>query len=200
MIKKFLAMVLVFCTFNFITLPVFAGDDSKNAIIEADFKTDLNVNKASKGQVVQFVTTEDYTVDNYTIPKGTIFSGEVRSFKKGRWAYRRAKVTIAINKVILPNGQTQRIKARTKKHVLKSPGIANATKGIITAPIAIAVGAVGVVVIFVEAVSIVGIIAIGPTTYGFGRAMGGLTHGINYKKHEGDEIKLKILSVEKASM
>ena len=200
MFKKILSALLLFCMFNIAISPAFAASGEKSsAIIEADFKTDLNVNKASKGQVVQFITTQDYTVNNYTIPKGTIFSGEVKSFKKGRWAYRRAKVTIAIKDVILPNGQNLQIKARTKKHVIKSSGVANAAKGIVTAPLAIVVGAAGVTVILVEAITIIGLVAVVPTAYGFGRAVGGITHGINYKRERGDEIKLKILSIDGAS-
>ena len=198
MIKKFFSCLLVFCIVSFTFLPTLAEDEDYNTsrIIDAEYKTDFNINKASKGQVVQFVSTQDYQVDGVVIPKGTIFSGEIKHFKKGRWGYRRAKAFVKINKMILPDGKTYDIKAFTKKHVLKGSAVANIGKGVVSFPVALVVGVTGVVVIIVEAVSIVGILAIGPTSYAFGRAMGGLTHGINYKKHKGDEIKLKIKSIK----
>ncbi len=43
--------------------------------------------------------------------------------------------------------------------------------------------------------SIVGLAIVGPTSYVVGETMGKLTHGVNYKKHEGDEIKLRLRTV-----
>jgi hypothetical protein len=194
MFKKIFATLLIFCIMNLTILPTFAKNEmhKTNTIINAEFKTDLNVNKASRGQVVQFISTENYNVNGFEIPKGTIFSGEIKHMKKGRFGYRRAKAIITINKMILPNGEIHEIKAGTQRRVLKGSATGNITKGIITAPIAIVTGAVGIVVILVESISIVGILAIGPTSYLFGEAMGKLTHGINYKKYEGDEIQLKL--------
>ena len=119
----------------------------------------------------------------------------IKHLKKGCFGYRRAKVVIVIKQMILPNGETQSIKAFTKRHVLKGAASANIGKGIVTFPIAIVTGTVGAAVILVEAVSIVGIIAIGPTCYLFGKTMGKLTHGINYVKHQGDDIQLKVKSL-----
>ncbi len=214
MIKRFLSVLLILCIMNIVALPVFSQEDDiqedkilnsyeqeeieDSRVIDAQFKTDLNVNKTARGQIVQFVSTQDYMVDGVKIPRGTVFTGEVKHFKKGRFGYRRAKAFIKINKMVLPNGEKYKIKAFTKKHVLKSSALANTGKGIVSFPIVIAVGAVGVVVIIVEAVSIVGILAIGPTTAGFGALMAKLTNGVNYKKHEGDDIKLKIKSINGA--
>ena len=198
MIKRFVSFLLILFLLNSVSLPIFAveGDIKETRIINTEFKTDLNVNKASKGQVVQFVSTQDYSVDGLTIPEGTIFSGQVTHFKKGRWAYRRAKVVIHIDKMTFPSGETYNINASTKRHVLKGSALVNTGKGIISFPVSIVVGVAGSVVVIVEAVSIVGIIAIGPTCYSFGRVMGTLTHGINYKKHEGDKIKLHLKSIK----
>lgn len=200
MIKKIFTCFLLFCIVNFMYLPASAEeadkDYNKSHIIEAIYKTEFNANKASKGQIIQFESTEDCKIGDTVIPSGTIFNGEVKHFKKGRWGYRRAKAVIIINKMILPDGQTYKIKASTKRHVLKGSAIANVGKGVVSFPVAIVVGTTGAVVMIVEAVSIVGLLLIGPTSYAIGRAMGKLTHGINYKKHEGDEIKLKIKSIE----
>ena len=197
MFKKIFSVLLVFCIMNFIYLPVLAeGEDYETShIIKAEFKTGLNVNKASVGQVVQFVSTEDYNVEGLTIPQGTIFNGEIKHMKKGRFGYRRAKAVIKINEIVLPNGETHSVKAYTKRHVLKGSAVANVVKGIISFPVALAVGVAGVAVIIVEAVSIAGIILIGPTSYAFGETMGKLTHGVNCKKSAGDAIKLKVKSV-----
>jgi hypothetical protein len=187
---------------NFTYLPALAEGEDYNTsqVINAEFKTEFNANEASKGQVVQFVSTEDYKIDDVVIPAGTIFSGEVKHFKKGRWAYRRAKAVIKINKMILPDGKEYKIKASTKRHVLKGSAMGNIGKGIVSFPVAIIVGVTGAVVIVLESVSIVGLIVVGPTSYAFGRTMGQLTHGINYKKHVGDDIKLKIKSVKNDSI
>ena len=198
--KRFFACLLMLCMINFTFLPALAEEKENyntNNIINAQFKTDFNANKASKGQVVQFISTEDYKIENVIIPKGTIFNGEVKHYKKGRWGYRRAKAVIGINKMILPSGETYKIKASTKKHVLKGSALGNTGKGIVTLPVALVVGTVGAVVIVVETISVAGLILVGPTSYGIGRAMGGLTHGINYKKYHGDEIQLKIKTVKK---
>ena len=202
MIKRIIACLLVLCIVNFVNLPVFANDKDFNEsrYINAEFKTEFNANKAEKGQVVQFISTQDYQKDGIMLPTGTIYSGEVKHLKKGRWGYRRAKAIIKINKVILPDGQTYEVNASTKRRVLKGSGIANVGKGIVSFPIAIVVGATGTVVIIVETVSIVGLLLVGPTSYVFGETMGKLTHGVNYKKHQGDEIKLKIKAIKGASI
>lgn len=197
MFKKLFSFILTLCLINLSFLPALAEGENYESthIIDAQFKTDLNVNKASKGQVIQFVSTEDYNVDGVLIPKGTVFNGEVTHAKKSRFGYRRAKAVIKINQIILPDGETMNIKAATKRRVLKGSALVNIGKGIVSAPVAIVVGVAGAVVILVEAISIVGIIAIGPTSYLFGETMGKLTHGVNCKKYRGDEIKLRIKSL-----
>ena len=197
MIKKIFSVLLMICIINFNFLPALAENEeySTSRIINSKFKTELNINKASKGQVVQFVSTGNYIIDGVTIPDGTIFNGEIKHLKKSRFGYRRAKAVIAINEMILPSGETINVKAFTKRHVLKGSAAVNIGKGIISFPAAIVVGTAGAVVIIVEAISIVGILAIGPTSYLFGETMGKLTHGVNYKKHKGDEIQLKIKSL-----
>lgn len=197
MIKKILSLILMLCIINIISLPVLAESEDirESKTLHAEFKTELDVNKASKGEVIQFISTEDYVINGLALPKGTIFNGEIKHFKKGRWGYRRAKAFVMINKIILPNGETYKAKGFTKKRILKGSAVTNTAKGIISFPIAIVTGAVGAVVIIVEAISIAGILLIGPTAYAFGRAMGGLTHGINCKKREGDKIELRIKSI-----
>ena len=202
MLKKIFAFLLCLSFINMTFLPVCAeqGEDiEKTQIINAEFKTELDVNKASKGQVVEFVSTEDYEYnDVMTIPRGTIFRGEVKKFKKGRWGFRRAKARIVINQIILPNGETYNVKASTKRGVLKGSAIGNIAKGVICGPCAIVVGTVGAVVMIVEAISIVGLIIVGPTSYLVGRTAGSMTHGVNCKKHQGDKIKLKLRKVKNA--
>ena len=195
--KKLLSVILTSCILNFMFLPAYANEEghSGNHIVKADFATDLNVNKASKGQIVQFKSTEECSINGFDIPAGTIFSGKIKAFKKGRWAYRRAKVHIVIDEMILPTGETYNVKGTTKRHVLKGSAVGNVAKGIISLPVAVIVGAAGACVIIVETISIAGLIIVGPTSYLFGETMGKLTHGINCKKHEGDSIKLRIKSI-----
>lgn len=213
MLKKLFSLFFVLCFLNVVSIPAFSieadQDDvitesvdaqkvktDKNKIINSEFITNLNVNKASKGQIVQFKTLEDCSIDGLSIPQGTVFNGKVKALKKGRWAYRRAKVRIVLNEMILPNGDKYRVRGTTKRHVLKGSAVGNVAKGVVTLPVAVVTGVVGAAVIIVETVSIAGLIVVGPTSYVFGQAMGKLTHGINYKKEEGDNIKLKIHRVK----
>ena len=199
MLRKLLSFFIMLSIFNLLSSPVLAIEDAEvkgNSVVKAEFSTELNVNKASKGEVVQFKSIEDCSVNGLFIPQGTIFNGKIKAFKKGRWAYRRAKVRIVIDEIILPTGEKYTIKGTTKRHVLKGPAVGNIAKGIVTLPIAIVTGVTGAVVIIVETISIAGLIIVGPTSYLFGETMGKLTHGINYKRGEGDTIKLKIYSVK----
>ena len=98
--------------------------------------------------------------------------------------------------MILPTGESYEISAQTKRAVLKGSAVKNVAKGIITFPVVIVTGATGTCVILVEAISIAGILLIGPTSYLIGETMGKLSHGINYKKQPGDAIQLKIYSIE----
>jgi len=188
--KQILSILLLFCFINYVSLPVFANDYSKLA---AEFATELNVNKASKGEIVQFRTTEEYKDNNgVVIPAGTVFEGKVHDFKKGRWGYRRAKAHIVIDKMILPTGEIYDVSGKTDKSVLKGSAVANVSKGVITLPVALVVGAAGVCVVIVETVTIVGILLVGPTLFIVGETTGKLTHGVNCVKHQGNSVKLKI--------
>ena len=198
MIKKIFSLLLSLLILNVTLCPSFAINDEEtlhgNSIINAEFSTDLNLNEASKKQIVQFVSTEDY-VDKtgFVIPKGTLFTGRIHNIKKSRWAYRRAKARIIINEMQFPNGETYKIKAYTKRRVLKGSALGNIAKGIVTAPVAIVVIVAGSVVMLVETVSIVGLIIVGPTGAVVRGITGGLTKGVNCTKTSGDSIKLKII-------
>ena len=186
---KVFSLFLIICIINFLSLPVFAGDTQK---VNAEFVTELDVNKASKGEVVQFKTTKAYE----GIPEGTIFQGTVKSFKKGRWAYRRAKAHIVLEKMILPTGEIYEIKGSTDRNVLKGSAVKNVAKGVVTFPVVVVAGAAGVCCIVVEAVTIIGIILIPPTLYIMSRTAGTLSHGVNCVKHEGDSVKLKVKGLD----
>jgi len=183
--KKIISLFLLICMINLVSLPVLAKDAKR---VNAEFVTELNINKASKGEVVQFKTTKAYE----GIPEGTIFQGTVKSFKKGRWAYRRAKAHIVLEKMILPSGEICEIKGGTDRAVIKGSALKNVTKGVITFPVVVVAGAAGVCCIIVEAVTIIGIVLIPPTLFIMGETAGKLTHGVNCVKHEGDSVKLKV--------
>ena len=192
--KNIILLLLVFGMLNLTFLPVFASENNvkSSKIINAVYNTELNLNKASKGQVVQFQTTQDYNIEGVKIPRGTIFSGKIKSYKKGRWAYRRAKAHIQIDKMVYPTGETYNISATTKKYVIKGSAAANIGKGVITAPVVAVVGVAGACVILVEAITIVGLVLVAPTGYIIARTMGTLSHGINYKRHSGDSVDLRL--------
>ena len=191
--KKIISLIFILAFLNLNISPAFAlSENNRNEVIKAAFVSDLNVDKSSKGQIVQFRTTESYTdsVGN-VIPQGTIFAGEIKSLKKGRWAYRRAKVRIRLTEMRFPDGSVYKINGHTKRRVLKGSAIGNIAKGIGTLPLVIVTGVGGTAVIILECVTIVGIILIVPTGAMVSGLCGKLSNGINCKKNAGDILKLE---------
>lgn len=203
MLKKILSGLFLIAMLNFICVPAFAYSDVPHGakyplIVKTEFNTAINANKASAGQVVQFVSSEEYK-DEYTgfvIPRGTIFNGKIREVEKSKWAYRRAKVIIDINEMRFPNGDIFTVSARTKRHSLKGALPVNIIKGVIGTPFAVVAGAVGTCLIIVETVSIIGIASVEPTAKASGGLIKAFTNGVNYKKHAGNFIKLRINNIK----
>ena len=192
MFKKLLSTILSIFIFNLTFLPVIAKEKNLHDEISVNFITELNVNKSSKGQIVQFISTDDYTdALGHSIPKGTIFQGKIKSIKHSRWGFRRAKAHLYINQMILPNGEKYKIKAFTKPLTVKGSAVANVGKGILMTPIAVCSLAVGTVAIIVESISIVGIILIAPTGAIFNGIAGKVTNGVNCYIPEGKKITIK---------
>ena len=193
MLKKLLSILLVISIINFSYLPVLANEKSEHAELAVQLLTEIDVNKASKGQIVQFKSIEDYK-DEYgrNIPSGTVFQGKVKSVKHCRWAFRRAKAHIFINRMMLPNGQQFKIRAFTKPRVIKGSAIGNIGKGVVCTPAALVVGAGGLCLIVIETVSIVGIALVAPTAAAVCGTVGKLTNGVNCYKPEGSEFTIKI--------
>jgi len=194
--KKIISLLFIVFTLNAYSVPVSAfSENGGKEVIEAAFVSDLNVNKSSAGQVVQFRTVENYTDSlGNEIPKGTIFAGEIKSFKKGRWAYRRAKVRIRLTEMRFPDGSVYSIKGNTKRKVLKGSALVNTTKGIVTLPLVLVIGAGGACVMLLECVSIFGIILLVPTGVIVAGLCGKFSNGINCKKSAGDVLKLEYYS------
>ena len=187
-IKKILTLFLVLLIFNFLTVPTMAQN-----VVDSSFVSDFNINKSSKGQVVQFRSNEQIMLpDGKIIPTGTIFEGKIKSMKKGRCFFKRAKARIVIDKMYLSDGTNQEIKGHTKRHVLKGSAFKNVIKGVTMTPFVIITGVGGAVVMVLEAVTIVGIVAIPPTALGVAGIMGKMSNGVNYKKQAGDNIELVI--------
>ena len=193
MFKKILSIVLVALIMNMMYLPVMAEPTTVNETIPVSFVTELNVNKSQKGQVVQFISEEDYS-DNYgvTIPKGTMFYGKIKSMKHSRFGFRRAKARIVVRKMVLPDGKVCKVKAFTKPHVVKGSAVGNVAKGIGMTPVALITIVGGGVAILCEAVTIVGLVAVPPTGMAICGLVGKETKGVNCKIPEGQSIKLRI--------
>ncbi|MCR5265642.1 MAG: hypothetical protein K6E29_03505 [Cyanobacteria bacterium RUI128] len=194
MLKKTLSIILTILILNLTYTPALAGNKSHKVkdVIVASFVNDLNVNKSTKGQIVQFVTTEDYVNDNnQKIPKGTVFQGKIKSIKHSRWAFRRAKAHIIVKQMTLPNGQIYKVRGFTKPRALKGSMLGNIGKGIIMTPVALVTIVGGGVVILVEAVTIVGLVAVAPTGYAICGAVGKETKGLNCKVEKGRYIPIK---------
>ncbi len=195
MIKKIFVISLVLTVLNMYYMPVLANQDRVDNPVPVSFVTDLNVNKSSKGQIVQFITTEDF-VDKCgtSVPKGTVLNGKIKSIKHSRWAFRRAKAHIIVKEMVLPNGQKYRVRAFTKPRVLKGSAIGNVGKGIIMTPVALVTIVGGGVIMLCEAITIVGLVAVPPTGYAVCELVGKETNGVNCCVPQGKNIYLKIKS------
>ncbi len=193
MLKKILSFLLTLSIMNFSYLPAMANNQNSPAELTVKLNTEIDINKSSKGQIVQFISKEDYK-DEYGryIPQGTIFQGKIKSIKHSRWGYRRAKAHIFINKMTLPNGQKYKIRAFTKPRTIKGSAIGNVGKGILCTPAALVVGAGGLCLIVIEGITIVGIPLVVPTAAAVCGTIGKLTNGVNCHKSEGAEFKIKI--------
>ncbi|MBQ2645130.1 hypothetical protein IJG14_06135, partial [bacterium] len=188
--KKFIALFLVLSFFNFSFLPVYASSKTK---VETVIISNINANKTQNDEIVKFVSTQDIkNYDGNIIPQGTVFTGKINSIEKSRGAYKRAKISINIYEMTLPNGEHYNIKASTKNKFLKGSAFGNIAKGFCTTPIALSVGCLGSIAILFECISVVGLIAVVPTGNFFGRAMGKITKGLNCKKHKGDVIAILV--------
>lgn len=192
--KKFFSVLLLLFMFN-ITLPVMARmQDSTTYNISSHLSSVLNVNKSSKGQIVQFISDENINLTNGSvIPGGTIFNGKISSIKKSRFAFRRAKAAIIIDEMILPDGRKFSISGNTHRHVYKGSVIGNIAKGIVGFPSSIVAGAVGVVFMVVETCTIIGIVLVPATAAITGGTIGKLTNGVNCVKEPGSTIKLNVV-------
>lgn len=197
MIKKFFSLVIITFMINMTFTPVYADiydDTVEGNIVEAEFVSDLDVNESSKNQIVEFKTTEAIKSDmGFVIPRGTILKGRIKARKKSRCFYRRAKVKIAIDEMKVLSGEVYRIKANTKRRVLKGSAVGNVAKGIVSTPVALIVGIGGTVVMLVEACTIIGIVALAPTGAAVGGTVGKLTNGVNCTKERGDDIKIRVI-------
>ena len=190
MIKKIFSFILVIFILNITFLPAFAGNEH---VINTKIVSDLDVNKSKKGQIVQFITTEDCKIaQDIVIPKNTLINGEISSKKTSRFAFRRAKVAIKVKEMVLPNGNRYTVKGHTKRKVYKGSAIGNTAKGIFGTPVALVVGAMGGIVIILEVVTIVGLVLVAPTGVAIGGTMGKLTNGVNCKIEKGRNIPVKI--------
>ena len=200
MVRKLFAALLALFIINLTFVPVLGDefDDSDDMlsgkIVEAEFITDINVNDSSKNQVVEFKTVETLKANNgFVIPRGTILKGRVKARKRSACFYRRAKVRIVINEMILPSGQVYEIKGNTKRRVLKGSAVGNVAKGIVSTPLALVVGAAGTVLMLIETCTIVGVVLLAPTGAIVGGTVGKLTNGVNCTKEKGDDIKIRII-------
>lgn len=199
MLKKILSIVITMTMFY---MPVYAyGDIPHGAeyplIVKSEFNTNVNANKDSANQAVQFVSSRAYTDQRsgFTIPKGTIFNGKIRAVEKSKWGLRRASEIIDIDEMRFPNGDIYTVSANTKRLKLKGSLLANTIKGIIGTPLAIVSGVVGGTLMVIETVSIIGIASVEPTAKASGKMIDAFTKGVNYKKNAGNSVKLRINNI-----
>ena len=197
MLKKLFSIVLTVLMLNMFILPVMAKTEAKlnnqKLTINTNFVSSLDLNKSNVNQIVQFVSSNNYKDKNgLIIPKGTLFNGKIKHMKKSHFGYRRANALIEIDEMVLPTGQVYKIKGNTNKHILKGSASKNIAKGVVTVPVAVVIGAAGTAVVIVEAVSLIGILLIGPTVAIVGGTLGKLTKGVDYKRHFGDEMDIEI--------
>ena len=199
MLKKILLVIFII---SMMCMPVYAyGDIPHGAeyplIVKSEFNTGVNANNDSANKSVQFVSSKQFTDQRsgFTIPKGTIFNGKIRTVEQSKWGLRRASEIIDINEMRFPNGDIYTVSANTKRLKLKGSLLANTVKGIIGVPFAIVTGVAGGTLMVVETVSIIGIASVEPTAKASGKMIDAFTKGVNYKKNPGNSIKLRINNI-----
>ena len=199
MFKRLLSVIFALIMLNFMCMPAYTYPEIPHGaeyplIVKSEYNTYINANEAVAGQAVQFVSSKKYT-DNrsgFTIPKGTIFNGKIRIAQKSKWGFRRANVIIDINEMRFPNGDIYTVSANTKQLKLKGSLVANTLKGIIGTPFAVVSGVLGAGLMIVETASIIGIASVEPTAKASSALINKFTKGVNYKKHDGASVKLRI--------
>ena len=200
MFKKLFSFIVTVFILNISFLPVFAVDKNitdKKFVIKTQLTSDLDVNKSSENDVVQFITNKSIRDSiGITIPNGTIFNGRITEKEESRLWYKRAKAKIIIEEMILPDGEIYSVDGSTQGKFLKGSAVVNAAKGVAGVPAAIVTGAAGGVVLAAEYISIIGILITGQTQALLGNTIDKLIRGINCKKHTEDTVNLKIKYVD----
>lgn len=203
--RKILCAILVlnFCVMNI--LPVFSAGEAdvvfhreKNKeVIEQSsklhlaFANEFNVNESEQGDEVLFYLAEALR-DNGVIvlPYGTKFVGRIIDKTDSKFGFRKAKANIAINRLVLPSGESYEIFSIPEQGTLTSPVSLNILKGVGTAAIATTVGVFGAAVIAIECLSVGGLIFAPYTGAAIGVAVAASSKGLNYKVNAGTPITI----------
>lgn len=194
MFKKVLSALLILGAANIGVIPAIA---SEVYTVNSEYASAVNLNKAELNQTVQFRSTKGVKLKNgLIIPQGTIFNGKITNLKQSKGFYKRANAHVEITELVVPSGAKYEITGNLVPDNLKGSAPGNVIKGVITTPVAIAVGAVGLVFTIVEGVTIIGIPLAKATAHSTKETMGRLTKGVNCKRYEGHKAVLKVKAVD----
>ncbi len=195
--QKLLSSVLILFMLNLSCLPVLANQDKSaiNAKIKCKYLNGINANKAEPGDTVKFIVTKDFKIDNFVIPKDTVFKGEIKDKTNNGRNYQKATVQININEMELPDGQIYKIEAETNPNPLKPSNIAcvgASARNTLLTPLVVVLETT---VLALSVATIVGIFFIEPQIQNIGESVKDITYGANYIKHEGNTAVLNLKQV-----
>ncbi|MCQ2958122.1 MAG: hypothetical protein MJ180_04375 [Candidatus Gastranaerophilales bacterium] len=191
--KKILSVLFILLLMFAQTTPVMANNNSNNTYV--NFTQKFNVNKSTLGDSVALKLKNPVYVLGQEIPAGTIFYGKIDKIRHSRGGFISANATISFNEMVLPSGETIPVKGSVSDIKIKSSGLANFGKGVITTPFTFLELTVGGIWIVLEAVSILGIIFIPATIGTIAHGVSVTTKGVNRKVSVNKNIMIDINAI-----
>lgn len=159
-----------------------------------ELESDIDVNETNVDDEIYFRLASKVKVSNgMFLPEHTRFAGKFKKIKKSEPVFKRARAYIIIDKLIFPNEKVYNVRIEPKKGSdLKSPQILNTLRAIPASVGIITFSIVSVAVVFVESISIVGLVVVPRTCKGFGILISSMAKGLNYKLKAGNKIVFKL--------
>lgn len=162
---------------------------ANRSVLKLRFDKDFDINESHEGQEIYFSLAETIKdSDNTVLPAGTKFIGNVTNKENSKWGFRKAKAEIVMDRMILPNGRTYKVKSTPEKGELSSPTGLNIAKGTAVAAVDAGICIFGAAFIAIECLSVGGMIFAPITGAALGVALSSTSKGLNYKVSRGTEI------------
>ena len=122
---------------------IFAQTDTTNVVlqegtmIKAALTQDISGKEVSVGQAVDFVLSEDVTLnDKIIVPKGARIIGAVTEAERSKALGKKGKLAFSIDYLYLGNGKIVKLRGQTEKN-LNGSGAAVVAGAILLSPVAL---------------------------------------------------------------